>query len=112
MAFSSSLSGFFFLVLLATATAVVGRVLDTPGDTWTTTTTSAAGAVNATTCAAKAYAYHELAGYGLVASGAVDRFGDTLGGLGSAIHMDRAHWTRLENGSYTGTLWSLPDRGW
>ncbi|KAK7978326.1 hypothetical protein PG996_004369 [Apiospora saccharicola] len=98
----------FFVVFLATATAAVGRVLDTSGDTLTTS----AGAVNATTCADKSYAYNELAGYGLVASDAVDKFGDTLGGLGSAIHMDRAQWTKLDNGSYTGTLWSLPDRGW
>ncbi|KAK8037060.1 hypothetical protein PG991_001374 [Apiospora marii] len=110
MAFSSLFGA--LLVLMDTATAVIGRVLDTSDDDSTSSTTTSGGAVNATTCAAKSYVCHELAGYGFVASDAMDRFGDTLGGLGSAIHMDRAQWTRLDNGSYTGTLWSLPDRGW
>lgn len=114
MASSSSSFVGFFLVFLAGATAAVGRVLDTTPDhdNTTSSSTTSVGAVNATTCAAKTYTYHELAGYGLVASDAVDRFGDTLGGLGSAIHMDGAQWAKLDNGSYTGTLWSLPDRGW
>ncbi|KAK8086307.1 hypothetical protein PG994_001281 [Apiospora phragmitis] len=102
MAFSSSLFSFF-----TTTKAVVSRVLDKSD-----TSRPPTAAVNMTTCASKAYTYHELAGYGSIASDAVDKYGDTLGGLGSSIHMDRAHWTKLGNGSYTGTLWSLPDRGW
>ncbi|KAI5861416.1 esterase-like activity of phytase-domain-containing protein [Durotheca rogersii] len=68
--------------------------------------------VNTTTCNGVKYEYHELAGYGLVVSDAIDKFGDTLGGLGSAIHIDRSTWKRLDNGSYSGVLWALPDRGW
>jgi hypothetical protein len=69
-----------------------------------------ASSVNSTTCNGNEYVYEELAGYGLIASDALDQFGDTLGGLGSAIHLES--WERLDNGSYIGTLWSLPDRGW
>ena len=68
--------------------------------------------VNATTCNGKEYVYEELAGYGFVVSDAVDKFGDNLGGLGSAIHLDRASWEKSRNGTYTGVLWALPDRGW
>ncbi|KAI0163194.1 3-phytase [Pestalotiopsis sp. NC0098] len=70
------------------------------------------GAVNSTTCNGKTYVYQELAGYGFVPSDARDKYGDTLGGLGSAIHIDQTSWRRTSNGTYTGTLWSLPDRGW
>ncbi|KAK8039748.1 hypothetical protein PG993_008159 [Apiospora rasikravindrae] len=97
----------FSLLALFAATAVVGRVLET-----TDPSSPAEEAVNTTTCASKTYTYHDLAGYGFIAADAVDKFGDTLGGLGSAAHMDGAHWAKLDNGSYTGTLWSLPDRGW
>jgi hypothetical protein len=73
---------------------------------------STAGAVNTTTCNGKEYVYEELAGYGLVVSDAVDKFGDNLGGLGSSIHIERSSWTKRCNGTYTGKLWALPDRGW
>ncbi|KAI0186228.1 esterase-like activity of phytase-domain-containing protein [Xylaria flabelliformis] len=68
--------------------------------------------VNSTTCNGHSYVYDELAGYGFVPSNAVDKFGDTLGGLGSSLHLDRSKWEKHWNGSYTGILWSLPDRGW
>lgn len=68
--------------------------------------------VNSTTCNGQTYVYQELAGYGFVVSDAVDKFGDTLGGLGSAIYIDKTSWKKSCNGTYTGTLWSLPDRGW
>lgn len=68
--------------------------------------------VNSTTCNGKTYVYEELAGYGFVVSDAVDKFGDTLGGIGSAIYLDKKSWTKSCNGTYTGTLWGLPDRGW
>ena len=103
MAFSALLT---FFALATITVPVVGRVSETSD------ISARERVVNSTTCASKAYTYHELAGYGYIVSNAVDKFGDTLGGLGSGIHMDRAHWTKLDNGSYTGTLWSLPDRGW
>ena len=68
--------------------------------------------VSTTTCNGKEYVYEELAGYGFVVADAVDKFGDNLGGLGSAIHVDRASWKKSCNGTYTGVLWALPDRGW
>ncbi|PNS21622.1 hypothetical protein CAC42_981 [Sphaceloma murrayae] len=68
--------------------------------------------VSETTCAGKKYSYERLAGYGFVASDAVDKFGDNLGGLGSAIFVEKGSWRRRWDGSYTGTLWALPDRGW
>jgi hypothetical protein len=72
----------------------------------------AAGFVNQTTCNGKTYTYEELAGYGFVPGNARDEFGDTLGGYGSASALDRTQWKKLGNGSYTGVLWGLPDRGW
>jgi hypothetical protein len=68
--------------------------------------------VNQTTCNGKSYVYESLAGYGDLPSNSRDKFGDTLGGLGSAIALEQSSWKMLKNGSYTGTLWSLPDRGW
>ncbi|KAI0178734.1 esterase-like activity of phytase-domain-containing protein [Hypoxylon sp. FL1284] len=73
---------------------------------------ASSSAVNKTTCNGVSYNYEELAGYGYMAPDVVDKFGDTLGGLGSSIHLDQAAWKKLDNGSYTGVLWSLPDRGW
>lgn len=67
---------------------------------------------NQTTCDNEQYTYQELAGYGFVPSNATDKYGDTLGGYGSAIAIDRSSWQMLNNGSYTGLLWALPDRGW
>ncbi|KAG9246775.1 esterase-like activity of phytase-domain-containing protein [Calycina marina] len=63
-------------------------------------------------CNGKQYTYQELAGYGYVPSNARDEFGDTIGGMGSALALDRSQWKKLANGSYTGVVWALPDRGW
>lgn len=68
--------------------------------------------VNQTTCNSKTYTYTELAGYGFVPSDARDLYGDTLGGIGSAMALDRKAWKKHNNGSYTGLLYGLPDRGW
>ncbi|KAI4717773.1 outer membrane autotransporter [Aureobasidium sp. EXF-10727] len=78
---------------------------------------SSSGAVNTTTCGGNTYVYQELAGYGFVKSDARDKFGDTLGGLGSSIAIDQKSWKKCggngKNGdSYKGVLWALPDRGW
>ena len=67
---------------------------------------------NQTTCNNEQYTYQQLAGYGFVPSNAVDKYGDTLGGYGSAIAIDRSSWKKSANGSYTGLLWAVPDRGW
>lgn len=72
------------LTLLAVAAAAVSPVLGR----------AAAGSprhrnldgtpVNSTTCNGKSYSYNELAGYGVIPSDARDKFGDTIGGIGSA----------------------------
>ncbi|ESZ91897.1 hypothetical protein SBOR_7727 [Sclerotinia borealis F-4128] len=68
--------------------------------------------INQTTCNGNTYTYQELGGYGLIPGDARDKFGDTIGGIGSVIAIDTATWTKLGNGSYKGVLWTLPDRGW
>ena len=68
--------------------------------------------VNKTTCDNKGFVYQQLAGYGFVPSDARDKFGDTIGGHGSSVAFDRKSWKKASNGSYTGTLYTLPDRGW
>jgi hypothetical protein len=68
--------------------------------------------VNQTTCNGKTYTYEELAGYGFVPNDARDSFGDTMGGFGSAIAMDRSRWRKNKDGSYSGLLYAIPDRGW
>ncbi len=71
-----------------------------------------AQAINSATCNGKYYSYNQLAGYGFVPSAFRDKFGDTVGGHGSAIALDLTTWTLNGDGTYTGILWTLPDRGW
>ncbi|KAL8840258.1 MAG: hypothetical protein Q9176_003950 [Flavoplaca citrina] len=68
--------------------------------------------VNQTSCNGKQYTYQQLAGYGFIPANARDSFGDNLGGWGSAIAIDQKSWRKLKNGTYTGTLYAVPDRGW
>ena len=68
--------------------------------------------VNQTTCDGKTFTYQQLAGYGFVASNATDKFGDTLGGYGSAIALDKSAWKKTGSGTYSGVLYAIPDRGW
>ncbi|KAI4908617.1 uncharacterized protein J4E92_010810 [Alternaria infectoria] len=70
-----------------------------------------AAAANVTTCNGKLYTYEELAGYGKLVSDARDKFGDTIGGIGSAIAFEKKSW-KYKKGSYEGVVWGLPDRGW
>jgi hypothetical protein len=67
--------------------------------------------VNQTTCNGKRHADQELAGYGLISGNAGDEYGDTIGGIGPALALDRSQWVKLVNGSYSGVLWDLPGRG-
>ena len=53
-----------------------------------------------------------LVGVARVPSNAVDQFGETLGGFGSGMAMDLDSWHRNRDGSFGGTLYMLPDRGW
>lgn len=71
--------------------------------------------VNQTTCDGKQFTYQYLAGYGFIPSNARDKYGDTIGGIGSSIALDRSSWKKKSkrgNTYYTGILWVLPDRGW
>lgn len=68
--------------------------------------------VNQTYCVGQQYTYQQLAGYGFVANDARDKYGDTLGGFGSSIAIDRETWHKSREGVYTAELWALPDRGW
>ena len=71
----------------------------------------AATSVNSTDCNGKTYVYQEFAGYGYIPSNARDKYGDTIGGIGSSIAIDKSSWQR-KGSSYEGTLYVLPDRGW
>ncbi|KAG9585907.1 3-phytase, partial [Aureobasidium melanogenum] len=75
-------------------------------------TPSNSSVVNSTTCGGQTYVYQELAGYGFVKSDARDKFGDTLGGIGSSIAIDQKTWKKMGPNAYQGILWALPDRGW
>ncbi|EPS35907.1 hypothetical protein H072_10638 [Dactylellina haptotyla CBS 200.50] len=68
------------------------------------------GFVNQAVCGGKTYTYRALTGYGFVPSNGRDKFGDTVS-TGSSIKI--SGWTYDKStGSYSGTLWGLPDRGW
>ena len=58
------------------------------------------------------YKYISLVGQGQFPSDARDKFGDTAGGWGSAIAADLDSWKKNKDGSYEGTLYAVPDRGW
>ena len=71
--------------------------------------------VNQTTCDGKQFTYQYLAGYGFIPSNARDKYGDTIGGIGSSIALDRSSWKKKSKSGkdyYTGVLYVLPDRGW
>ena len=53
-----------------------------------------------------------LVGVTRIPATALDEFGETLGGLGSGMAMDLKKWKKRNDGTYTGKLYMLPDRGW
>ncbi|KAF2852752.1 hypothetical protein T440DRAFT_553118 [Plenodomus tracheiphilus IPT5] len=77
------------------------------------TPNAASTPVNVTTCNGKKYVYSSLAGYGLLPSNARDKHGDTIGGIGSAIALDKSSLKfSKRTQSYSGIIYGLPDRGW
>jgi len=64
--------------------------------------------VNQTTCGTNEYTYNGLSGYGFISPFARDRYGDTIGGIGSSAAIDKRTWFKWGNGSYTGILWAIP----
>ncbi|KAF1809256.1 hypothetical protein P152DRAFT_461673 [Eremomyces bilateralis CBS 781.70] len=63
-------------------------------------------------CNGKPYTNHGLVGAGILAGNLTDKYGDTLGGIGSSAAIERGSWKKLGRDKYTGRLWGLPDRGW
>jgi hypothetical protein len=53
-----------------------------------------------------------LVGVARIPSNAVDQFGETFGGWGSAMALDLDAWAKSSEGGYKGVLYTLPDRGW
>jgi len=70
-----------------------------------------AGATTTVTQGDVPYRHHGLVGVGMLPSDGLDRRGDTLGSF-SSFKIDPATWRRLPDGTYAGTLYSLPDRGY
>jgi hypothetical protein len=58
------------------------------------------------------YTYEGLVGNGFWSASAMDRYGDTAGGWGSALAPDLTTWKQAKDGSYSGIIYALPDRGW
>ncbi len=69
------------------------------------------GGVSEVTLGGLTYRHHGLVGVGVLPADALDRRGDTLGSF-SSFKIDPATWRRLPDGSYAGTLYTLPDRGY
>jgi hypothetical protein len=104
----------FFPVSVALLALPVSRVLASPVSSNAAGSADAAAPVNVTACNGKTYTYSELAGYGKLASDARDKFGDTIGGIGSSMALDKKSWKRNQGSteSYQGIIYGLPDRGW
>ncbi|KAL6720817.1 hypothetical protein ACLMJK_002742 [Lecanora helva] len=98
--------------LIAFASSYATLVLATPLSNGLSSRTPSGPVVNQTTCDGRSFTYQQLAGYGFVASNARDKYGDTLGGYGSAIALDRKAWKKTGHNTYSGLLYALPDRGW
>lgn len=99
-----------------TTTAKVSAASSVVNAANSTTTVTVASAVNTATCGGKNYVYKELAGYGKLPSDARDKYGDTIGGIGSSIALDKKSSSfkknKGKNGVYEGIIYGLPDRGW
>ncbi|KAJ4376486.1 hypothetical protein N0V83_001770 [Neocucurbitaria cava] len=107
MLFRASAVSFSLLALPLTQVVLANPLVHAARD-------NSAAAVNTTTCNGKKYVYEGLAGYGKLASDARDKFGDTIGGIGSSIALDKSAWKKSKDkkGVYSGIIWGLPDRGW
>jgi len=69
------------------------------------------GGVSEVTLGGLTYRHHGLVGVGVLPADTLDRRGDTLGSF-SSFKIDPTTWRRLPDGSYAGTLYTLPDRGY
>ncbi len=73
--------------------------------------TTAVGASRSITLEGTTYVNQGLVGVGVFAANTLDSLGDTLGSF-SSFKVDLSSWRRSSNGSYTGSLFTLPDRGY
>lgn len=103
-----------FPVSVALLALPASRVLASPVSNNVAAPNNIAMPVNVTICNGDKYIYSELAGYGELRSSVRDKFGDTIGGIGSAIALDKKSWKRKkgEAEAYQGIIYGLPDRGW
>lgn len=66
---------------------------------------------SSTNCGRVTYVIQGLVAFGLIPSNATDSVGDTIGGIGSAITLQRGSFSKKSGGTFTGTLVVQPDRG-
>ncbi|CAE6427449.1 unnamed protein product [Rhizoctonia solani] len=60
----------------------------------------------------KTFVNQGLVGFGYIPASARDSYGETLGGLGSAIALQKGTFKAGPNGTFTGRLIAQPDRGY
>lgn len=67
--------------------------------------------VSTATLSGSGFVNHGLVGVGRLPAATRDKFGETFGSF-SAFNFQPGTWTRRSDGSYTGTLFAQPDRGY
>ena len=72
---------------------------------------TAVGASSSVSLGGLTYVNKGLVGVGNFSSSTLDSRGDTLGSF-SSFKIDTTSWRKNSNGSYSGTLYTLPDRGY
>jgi len=73
--------------------------------------TTAVGVTKSVSFNGASYLNKGLVGVGTYASGNIDGLGDTLGSF-SSFKVDATTWRKNADGSYAGSLYTLPDRGY
>jgi hypothetical protein len=73
--------------------------------------TTAVGAVKTVSFNGASYLHKGLVGVGSFSSSTIDGLGDTLGSF-SSFKVDTNTWRKNADGSYAGSLYTLPDRGY
>lgn len=73
--------------------------------------TTAVGAVKSVAFNGSTYLNKGLVGVGVFSPSTIDGLGDTLGSF-SSFKVDASTWRKNADGSYAGTLYTLPDRGY
>ena len=92
------------LPYLFVVTVFLGLASTAPNHCKVPRTEPVTSVVNQTICNGEKYVYQQLAGYGFLPSDARDKFGDTIGGIGSSIALDVRAWHKTSSGGYTGKM--------